>query len=64
MRWDEPKRPEVGYTRIRRRFALFPIYVPEGRKNVWLEWVTVLEEFELTGVTEPRLRWRVVKEVA
>lgn len=64
MRWGEPKRPEVGDTRIRRRFALFPIYIREGRKNVWLEWVTVLEEYEMIGLTEPRLGWRVVKEVA
>jgi len=63
MRWFVPEIPEVGDIRIRRIFAWLPMFIPEKRNCVWLEWVTVEERFQWCGVTEPQLRWCVTREI-
>lgn len=64
MKWHVPKEPELGDCRIRRRFAWLPVFIPDTRKVVWLEWVTVEEKYTIVGVTQLCYGWRVVREVA
>lgn len=64
MKWCVPKQPELGETRIRRRFAWLPIFIQDTRKQVWLEWVTVEEKYSIIGVSQLRYGWRVIREVA
>ena len=64
MKWHSPKRPELGDERIRTFFAWLPTFIPQSRKNVWLESVTVQERYGFYGLTEPRLGWRIIREVS
>lgn len=76
MRWFIPYSPNLGDKRIRRRFAWLPIDVPthigeynkdvcpNGVNTVWLEWITVEEQWCWRGITEPRIGWKVIREVA
>jgi len=43
MRWREPRE---GERRIRTFFAWFPTWIRHGRYTVWLETVTVEQEFD------------------
>jgi hypothetical protein len=60
--------------RVRSLFAWFPVTIPVYKdgynknirpiafKNVWMERVTVIEEFMWAGITEPRLEWKIIEE--
>lgn len=63
MRWNEPQCYQVGDTRVRTFFAWFPVLIHNTRKNVWLEWVTVEEQYGWAGFSEPQLVWRAICEV-
>jgi hypothetical protein len=47
MKWSVPRRPKHGEHRIRRRFALFPIWIdsPQESVGLWLEWYYVHEMY-------------------
>lgn len=74
MRCFVPYMPNLGDKRIRRRFAWLPINIPtyngeynadvspSGETVVWLEWVTVEEQYCWRGRTD--LVWKVIREVS
>lgn len=76
MRRFIPYRPNLGDKRIRRCFAWLPIWVPaypgdynknicpRGENVIWLEWVTVEEQWCWRGLTLPRIGWKIIREVA
>lgn len=45
-------------------FALLPAWSPKRKGWVWLETVTMEQEYGWCGNTKPRLRWVNVREVA
>ncbi len=58
MRFKHPP-IEVGHTRVRPVFALFPTTV--GGEKVWMEWYVVKERFsEIDGPWEPTYEWKEI----
>ena len=61
MRWRET---QEGDCRVKTYFALLPAWSPKRKSWVWLETVTMEQEYGWVGNLKPRLKWVNVREVA
>ena len=60
MRWRET---QEGDRRIKTYFAWLPTWNPTKKGWIWLEWVTMEQVYDWSGITKPRTVWINVKEV-
>ena len=61
MRWREL---QEGDRRVKTYFALLPAWSPKRKNWVWLETVTMEQEYGWVGNLKPRRKWVNVREVA